>query len=223
LGDVRLKSHSPRSAWEGSPPVHRSPPPPAPRPPALRLMPTLTRILPMATGMSRSRVPRALSFGCASSPLAVALGTPSTTHMGRPLPDGKKTWVRTIGILGTHGRGLPLRTRTIETPQSPRVLLPLQPAKMPPPLPGPPPTEAGRDVDCATAHISIAVVAPGDAASKAPLVDMRCPPQLCTAGPSVLTPWVLPPSTYARTLPTRGCPCADAKVARAATATTAVA
>jgi hypothetical protein len=130
LAQERLGGKSPRAQVAASS---------RPRPPALRLMPTLTRILPMATGMSRSRVPRALPFGCASSPLAVALGTPSTTPMGRPLPDGKKTWVRTIGILGTHGRGLPLRTRTIETPQSPRVLLPLQPAKMPPPLPGRPP------------------------------------------------------------------------------------
>jgi hypothetical protein len=163
--------------------VHRSPSPPAPRPPTSRSMPPLIGILPMVTGMSRSRVPRAPPFGRASSPLAAALSTLSTTPIDRPLPDGKKS----------------LRTRTHEPPQSPRVLLPLQPAPVPPPLLGPPPTEAGRDVDCATARIPIVAVTPGATASKASLADVRCLPPPCTTGPSVLTPWVLPPSTRVRT------------------------
>jgi hypothetical protein len=92
----------------------------------------------MVTGMSRSRVPRVPPFGRASSPLAAALGTLSTTPIDRPLPDGKKS----------------LHTRTHEPPQSPRVLLPLQPAPVPPPLLGLPPTEAGRDVDSPASRLS---------------------------------------------------------------------
>jgi hypothetical protein len=49
-------------------------------------------------------------------------------------------------------------------------------------------TEFARGVDGAIAHAPIAIVAPSDAATKAPLVDARFLLPLCMVGPSVLAP-----------------------------------